>query len=151
MSFIKYIRFIYAKGSAMLPQDSQPHPKELPMVESQTAMKQVIHKNFQTFKRVAPTLGAAYEALPQEAHADGALSGKVKRLMALAAALTHGCRGCILFQLQHALDLGASVDEIAEACGVAMSLGGTMAASETTRVVAYLQENGLLALEKPDA
>jgi alkylhydroperoxidase/carboxymuconolactone decarboxylase family protein YurZ len=70
--------------------------------------------------------------------------------MALAGALTHGCRGCILFQLQHSLDLGASVDEIVETCGVAMSLGGTMAAAETTRVVAYLQEKGLLALDKAD-
>ena len=113
-------------------------------MESQTELKESIHELFATFKRIAPELGEAYDALPAEAYKGGALSGKVKRLMALSAALTHGCRGCITFQLQHALDLGATLEEVLEACGVAMSLGGTMAAAEATRVVGYLQERGMI-------
>jgi len=36
------------------------------------------------------------------------------------------------------------VDEILESCAVAISIGGTMATSETTRVMQYLEERGLL-------
>jgi len=64
--------------------------------------------------------------------------------MALVGALVHGCRACVLFQVNHALAAGATVEEILEACGVAISLGGTMGAGETTRVVEFLNEKGLL-------
>ncbi len=64
--------------------------------------------------------------------------------MALVAALVSGCRGCILFQTQLAMDQGATVEQVLESCAVAISLGGTMAAGETTRVVRYLEEKGLL-------
>jgi len=42
------------------------------------------------------------------------------------------------------LALGATAEEILEACAVAISLGGTMGTGETTRVVQYLEEEGLL-------
>ena len=100
--------------------------------------------NFRAFRHHLPDVGEAYDCLPAEAHKDGVLSGKVKRLMALSAALTHGCKACILYQAEEALKLGASVEEILESCAVAMSLGGTMAAGETPRVMEYLQEKGLV-------
>jgi alkylhydroperoxidase/carboxymuconolactone decarboxylase family protein YurZ len=49
-----------------------------------------------------------------------------------------------LYQTDLSLDQGASLEEIFEACAVAISLGGTMAAGETTRVVQYLHEKGLV-------
>ena len=64
--------------------------------------------------------------------------------MAMAVALTHGCRGCILFQADQALALGATAEEVLEACAVAISIGGTMGSAETVRVVAFLQERGLI-------
>jgi AhpD family alkylhydroperoxidase len=79
-----------------------------------------------------------------EVFKDGFLSGKVKRLMALVGALVHGCRACILFQTEEALLLKATAEEILEACAVAISLGGTMGAGETTRVIRLLEEKGLL-------
>jgi hypothetical protein len=39
------------------------------------------------------------------------------------------------------------VEEILEACAVAISLGGTMGAGETTRVVQSLEEKGLMTGE----
>jgi AhpD family alkylhydroperoxidase len=114
------------------------------MPENQTELINSIHENFSLFRKLMPEVGETYDELPSEAYKDGELSGKVKRLMALSAALTHGCRGCILFQTERALNLGASVREILESCAVAVSLGGTMAAAETTRVVALLREKGLI-------
>ena len=114
------------------------------MSESQSKLHQDVKELFDTYRRLMPEVGDNYDALPAEVYKDGALNGKVKRLMALSGALVHGCRPCIVFQTEHALNLGASVEEILEACSVAISLGGTMAAGETTRVVQYLQEKGLI-------
>lgn len=114
------------------------------MTESQIALRKEVQDLFNTYRKLMPEVGENYDALPQEVYKDGALSGKTKRLMALSGALVHGCRACIVFQTEHALNLGAKVEEILEACSVAISLGGTMAAGETTRVVHFLQEKGLI-------
>lgn len=113
-------------------------------MESQLELKEKIGTLFDKYCELLPDVGRTYEELPAEVYKNGALSGKTKRLMALCAALVHGCRGCILFQTEHAIELGADTEEILEACAVAISLGGTMAAAETTRVMQYLEEKGLI-------
>lgn len=80
-----------------------------------------------TFKKLSPELWQAKDALTQCAYKDGALSAKAKRLMAMTTAIVLGCRACILYQTETALNLGASVDEILECIWVAVSLGGTLA------------------------
>lgn len=112
---------------------------------SQTKLHDQISDRWDLYKKCLPDVGEAYEELPMEVYKDGALTGKAKRLMALTGALVHGCRACILFQTQQALATGSTVEEILEACSVAVSLGGTMAAGETTRVVELLEEKGLLS------
>ena len=101
-------------------------------------------ENFLFYKSLMPEIARAYDELPSEVYKDGALSGKTKRLMALCGALVHGCQGCQLAQADMALELGASVDEILEACAVAISLGGTMGAAETTNVVQFLKDKGVV-------
>ena len=96
------------------------------------------------YEKCMPDIARAYNELPMEVYKDGMLSGKIKRLMAVVGALVHGCRACILYQTEEALALGATAEEVLEACAVAISLGGTMEAGETTRVVQFLQEKGLL-------
>lgn len=91
-----------------------------------------------------PQIAKAYEDLPGRAYADGTISGKMKRLMALTAATIHACRACILYQADEALKLGASKEEILECIGVAVSLGGTMAEGQATRLIGYLEERSLL-------
>ncbi|MGE4290812.1 MAG: carboxymuconolactone decarboxylase family protein [Desulfovibrio sp.] len=97
-----------------------------------------------TYTKHQPEIGTASNELAAEVYKDGLLRGRDKRLMALCGALISGCRACILFQTHQALELGVSAEEILEACGVAISLGGTMAAGETCRVVALLRERGRL-------
>ena len=111
---------------------------------SQEALKTMIGENWDRYRKRMPEVAEAYDPLPQEVYKDGEVSGKHKRLMALVGGLVRGCRGCILYQTENALQLGATVDEIFESCAVAVSLGGTMASAETTRVVAYLREKGRL-------
>ena len=106
-----------------------------------------IGRQWNTYRRLMPEIADAYDPLPEEVYKDGLISGKHKRLMALVAALVAGCEACILFQCQHALQVGASGEEILEACAVAVSLGGTMGAGQTARVVALLEEQGVLPQE----
>jgi AhpD family alkylhydroperoxidase len=112
---------------------------------SQSKLNAQIIDMWDLYKKSLPDVGKAYDELPMEVYKDGVLPGKIKRLMALTGALVHGCRACILFQTDQAMAAGATVEEILEACSVAVSLGGTMGAGETTRVVEFLDEKGLLS------
>ena len=78
------------------------------------------------------------------AYKEGALSSKVKRLIALAAALKVGCTNCILTQTEKALDEGATKDEIFETLQVLVAMGGTTGIAESLRVIKYLDELGHL-------
>lgn len=114
------------------------------MTESQIELKEKIGRNWGAYREAMPEIAEAYDALPQEVYKDGVVSGKHKRLMALVGGLIGGCRACILYQTEEALKLGVTVDEIYESCAVAVSLGGTMAAGHTARVVDYLKEKGVV-------
>ncbi|MGD9368850.1 MAG: carboxymuconolactone decarboxylase family protein [Desulfobacteraceae bacterium] len=113
-------------------------------MESQKNLHEQIGNAWDVYKKCLPGVARAYDELPMEVYRDGALPGKIKRLMALTGALVHGCRACILFQTEKSLAAGATVEEVLEACSVAISLGGTMGAGETTRVVRFMEEKGLL-------
>ncbi len=69
---------------------------------------------------------------------------KTKRLVALGIAIQNGCSPCIISQTNHALEQGASVEEIIGVCSVAISMGGTLAWSNMLEVVKYLREKGLI-------
>ncbi len=55
---------------------------------------------------------------------DGALSRKVKELMALAISIVVGCEGCIAYHVQDAIQAGATRDELLETVGVGLFMGG---------------------------
>jgi AhpD family alkylhydroperoxidase len=112
------------------------------MPEKQVPIKEFVTNGVMKYQDLLPNVGRAYEELTSEVYKTGALASKTKRLMALSIALTHGCRGCILFQTEQALESGASVAEILEACSVAIAVGGTMAGGETARVIQFLTELG---------
>ncbi len=111
-------------------------------MESQIKVKEGINAAWNRYRELFPDLAEAYDALPAAVYTGGRLDGKTKRIMAVAIAVACGCRACMLFQTERALEFGADAEEILEACGVAVSLGGTMAAGEVTRVVRYLEETG---------
>lgn len=113
-------------------------------MENQTELVGVISENWQLFRELVPGITPGYDSMTEAAYAGGRLDSKTKRLMALAVAVACRCRACMLYQTDHALALGADAEEVLEACAVAVSLGGTMAAGETTRVVQYLGELGIL-------
>jgi AhpD family alkylhydroperoxidase len=93
------------------------------------------------FDQVLPTM-AAYTTFRQAVYKDGALSQKMKRLIALACGLQAGCTRCIQGQAKDAAAAGATKEEILEAVAVAVVMGGTAVSAETWRVVKVLEELG---------
>ncbi len=105
---------------------------------------EVIRKKCRKYLDISPVSKDVYLSCYEESYKPGALDSKTKKLMALCGALVSGCAGCILGQAEMAIKEGATAQEILETCAVAVSLGGTMAWSETSLVVGLLEENGLI-------
>jgi AhpD family alkylhydroperoxidase len=89
-----------------------------------------------------PEAMAAHTAFQDEVYKDGALSHKVKRLMAMAVAVRVGCTACIIYQTKMAVEAGATKTEVLEALSVARAMGGTTAGGWSWRVVRVLEELG---------
>jgi AhpD family alkylhydroperoxidase len=75
-------------------------------------------------RAAVPDVVSSYAALHRSAMAEGALSAKVKELMALAIAITRECDGCIAAHARGAVRRGADSQEIAETIGVCILMNG---------------------------
>lgn len=67
---------------------------------------------------------SGFGQLHRHAVADGALSTKVKELIALGIGIAAHCDGCIAYHVHDALRAGATRKEITETIGVAIMMGG---------------------------
>jgi AhpD family alkylhydroperoxidase len=83
-----------------------------------------VRRNMGRLGRELPSTMAAFAQLHEAAAADGALSSKMKELIALAIGMTVRCDGCIAFHVHDALKAGASRQDIVETIGVAVLMGG---------------------------
>jgi AhpD family alkylhydroperoxidase len=72
----------------------------------------------------SPEVWAGFGQLHKAAVGDGALTAKVKELMALAIAVAKGCDGCIAYHAKAAARRGATPEEVAEALGVVLLMDG---------------------------
>jgi AhpD family alkylhydroperoxidase len=92
------------------------------------------HLNDQTNARMAvmrksiPTVAKGFAELAKAAIEPGVLDSKTKELIALALGVAARCDGCIVFHVRAAVKYGATREEIAEAMGVVIYLGGGPAA-----------------------
>ena len=82
-------------------------------------------------RQLAPDAEAAFQAFSQKVFADGALSSKMKQIVAVAVAHVTQCPYCIKGHTRAALRHGASQQELMEAIWVAaeMRAGGSYAHS----------------------
>jgi AhpD family alkylhydroperoxidase len=78
------------------------------------------------------------------AYKEGALSSKVKRLIALGIACRAACVNCVLGQTMSALEAGATRDEIIETIYVVGAICGSSGIAESFRVIELLDELGKL-------
>ena len=82
-----------------------------------------------------PKAWDAFCTLANETLSDGALSAKVKELMAFALSITVHCEPCIEVHLRRARQLGATDAEIAEAVAVTVVMYGGPAAVWPQRII----------------
>ncbi len=75
-------------------------------------------------RRAAPEVMQGFGALAKAATAPGAVDHKTKELIALAIGVTQRCDGCIAYHSRALVKLGASRDEVAEALGTSVYMGG---------------------------
>jgi AhpD family alkylhydroperoxidase len=71
-----------------------------------------------------PDVMSGYSALHVAAMREGALSMRMKELIALAISITRECDGCIAAHARGAARRGATVSEVTEMIGVAISMNG---------------------------
>ena len=85
---------------------------------------QEVRSEAMALHKAAPDTMTAFQGLMKAASKDGALSSKVKELMAVAISIAARCEGCIIFHVQNAIRYGASREELAETISVAIEMGG---------------------------
>lgn len=94
------------------------------MTERFTQVTQGISTQLAKFRKEMPELMAGFSALSQAANKEGALNKKTKELIAMALAVANHCQGCIGFHSQTLVKLDVSREELLEALGMAIYMGG---------------------------
>lgn len=99
-------------------------PKKNVMTTDYVATHQHLEKRLGDLGKEIPLSYGGFARLHRKALADGALSGRVKELMALAISIAVGCDGCIAYHVHDAVAAGASREELLETVGVGLFMGG---------------------------
>lgn len=86
----------------------------------------------------APDIGKAFGPYFQALMKDGALSVRVKELIALGIGVAVRCEPCIYLHVEKSLKAGATPEEIMEAAGVAVMMGGGPASTYAPVVASAL-------------
>ncbi len=83
-----------------------------------------ISANLKKLRNDIPETMKGFSAMAHAACRDGALDKKTKELIALAIGVAAHCDGCIGFHAEALVKLGASRQEVEEALGMAIYMGG---------------------------
>jgi AhpD family alkylhydroperoxidase len=101
--------------------------------QNQEAMIKDHGKNYSDLEKLLaqmneeiPRVMTAYNSLQKSVVSEGALTVKIKELIALGIAIANRCDSSIPFHVKNSLDAGASFSEIMETIGVAILMGGSM-------------------------
>ena len=89
--------------------------------------KDILKETHSGTSGVRSQIPAVYEGfgdLYRAVYADGELPAKIKELIAVGIAIHDGCDGCIASHVRSAVRKGATAQEMAEAIGVAIQMGG---------------------------
>jgi len=95
------------------------------VAKSPTDVLAEFQKNLPKLQQAIPEVTADFlKKLMPDALKDGALTAKVKELIALGIAVCATCDYCIALHVKKCFEAGATKDEIAEVLGVAILMGG---------------------------
>jgi AhpD family alkylhydroperoxidase len=106
-------------------QDPMLHPfAREHVMKDYPAIVRDISRNLKNLRRDIGDTMQGFSALAQAASRPGALDKKTKELIALAIGVATRCDGCIGFHTEALVKLGASRQEVEEALGMAVYMGG---------------------------
>ena len=88
------------------------------MTTNYIELRQQLEERLTQFGREMPGPMSGFARLHKKAVEDGALSAKVKEMMALAISIVVGCEGCIAYHTHDAIQAGATRPELLETIGV---------------------------------
>ncbi len=94
------------------------------MTANYIELRQHLEDRLTQFGREMPGPMTGFVRLHKKAVEDGALSAKVKELMALAISVATGCEGCIAYHVHDAIKAGATRAELLETIGVGVMMAG---------------------------
>ena len=97
------------------------HQKIEQSIEDRKSLHNTFLKNAHTYK--------SFLEIEEKAFSDGALSKKIKELMALSISIVTKCEPCMEWHVQQAYRAGATDQEIFETIDVAIEMGGGPAAA----------------------
>lgn len=83
-----------------------------------------IANNMGALSQNIPDVMKSFMSTTKAADKAGALDSKTKELIAIAIAVANRCDGCIGFHTKTLVELGTTEQELAEALGVAIYMGG---------------------------
>ncbi|MHA1839097.1 MAG: carboxymuconolactone decarboxylase family protein [Candidatus Ranarchaeia archaeon] len=99
-------------------------------------------KSISDMARALPDELKAFRGLVAAVHKDGALTIKVKELIALGIAIVTKCRACMVYHVKQAVSAGAKRGEILETVGTSLLMGGGPATGHLDLVLASLEAFG---------
>jgi AhpD family alkylhydroperoxidase len=94
------------------------------MTTNYPELRQHLEDRVTQFGRELPGPMTGFARLHKKAVGDGALSAKVKEMMALAISVAVGCEGCIAYHVHDAIKAGATRPELLETIGVGVMMAG---------------------------
>jgi AhpD family alkylhydroperoxidase len=74
------------------------------------------------------------------AYKDGALPSKTKHLIGLSCSLMQRCHDCVVYHLKECKECGCTMDEINEAMGISLLIGGSIVIPELRKALAAAAE-----------
>jgi AhpD family alkylhydroperoxidase len=99
------------------------------------AYRQQLGQTIAEIAKSSPDLVRGYRILSQAKTATGTLDAKTRELISLAVAVTVRCDGCITTHVENARKAGATVEEVIDALGVAISVGAGAALVYSARTL----------------
>jgi AhpD family alkylhydroperoxidase len=99
-----------------------------------------VNKSLGTLNQQVPDVLKQFQGLGKAATAESTLSTKTKELIALAIGVSKQCDACIAFHTQKLIKLGATREEISEALGVAVYMGGGPALMYAAEAISAFEE-----------
>lgn len=77
-----------------------------------------------TWNQAAPDVASGFTVLSKAAKAEGALDLRTKELIAIAIAVADRCEPCIMFHIDALSAAGGSREELVDALGMCVQMGG---------------------------